>query len=60
MCFCSSPGLPTNRREEIRRETLLVSFGSHCGADDVSILQDMTPYKLVNNQFSQLMPVPED
>jgi hypothetical protein len=49
MCFCSSPGLPKNRKEETPRETLLVSFGSHCGADEVSVLQGMSPYKLVNN-----------
>jgi hypothetical protein len=42
MCFCSSPGLPENRKEEIPRETLLASFGSHCGADEVSSLQGMT------------------
>jgi hypothetical protein len=38
MCFCSSPGLHKIRKEEIPRETLHVSFGSHCGADEVSIL----------------------
>jgi hypothetical protein len=43
MCFYSSPGLPKNRKEEIPRETLFVSFGSHCGDDEVSILQGMTP-----------------
>jgi hypothetical protein len=60
MCFCSSPGIPKNRKEEIPRETLLVSFGTHCGADVVSIFQGMTPYKPVNHQFSRLMRVPED
>jgi len=49
MCLCSSRGLPKNRKEEIPRQTLLVSFGSHCGADEVSILQGITPYKLVKN-----------
>jgi hypothetical protein len=36
MCLCSSPGLPRNREEEMPRETLLVRFSSHCGADEDS------------------------